>query len=97
MRCRIAAAQQDMAAAERTAGADHDRKAMTLWEEISQTKPVAAEFVRDRNPPLLRRNPQVVQAFSIWRAERLPRGNADESWAARTSVESRRTYSPSPA
>src|SRR5580704_4120014 len=39
MRRRIAAAQQDMAAAERTAGADYDRKAMTLWEEISQTKP----------------------------------------------------------
>jgi hypothetical protein len=52
-------AQQDMGAAERTAGADHDRKAMTLWEGNGQTvlgaKPIASHVV-DRSPRQQRRS-----------------------------------------
>src|SRR5271156_4171790 len=39
MRRRIVAAQQDAAAAKRTAGADHNREAMTLGEKIGEAPP----------------------------------------------------------
>jgi hypothetical protein len=49
MRLRIGTAQQDMAAAERTPGAHHDREAVALGKEIGKAKPHPAAGDECRN------------------------------------------------